>query len=297
MAVMKEAMDESVVTKLMLDTFVWKGPKVNGIQEEIRLIDASYDQLKKFYNHCTQMLYNEDGKYPGRYTLQKIVTEQIQKCRAELLIRWLRSEKMYTATNCLEDLRTIIQNNRDTLTNETLKTYPIGDLMNGLPPEFERVPVNYVLSACLDSLGKIDLSHLTLSFITKLGLCFTQQEMQKDLYRKNPETGKAMDRLAIVKELMNLNPDLVLKINYNTGLTFAEFKAMYNLKTGKYTNDKYTKDKYSVLTSDLLRLLSNKVLYLFQNQCESQAKQWQDKQRELILIAESKGWDITRNIE
>ena len=60
---------------------------------------------------------------------------------------------------------------------------------------------------------------------------------------------------------------------------------------------KLKKDKYSNLTSDQLRLLSNKILYRFQDQCETQAKQWQDKIKELLLVAEKKGWDITRNIE
>ena len=298
MTVIGDAYDKALQEKANnINNFIWKGPKVNGIQEEIRLVDATFEQLQKFYNHCMQMLYNTDSKNPGRITLLEIINNQIQSCRAELLIRWLRSEKLYTATNCLEDLRNIINTNKDILTQEVLKTYPIGKLMTNLPPEFERIPVSLVMSACLDSLGKINLSHLTINFITKLGLCFTQQEMQKDLYKKDPETGKTMDRIAIVKELMGLSPDMVLRINYNTGLTYNEFKTMYNFKTGKYTNDKYTKDKYSILTSDLLKLLSNKVLYLFQEQCSHQAQQWQDKINEIIRVAEHKGWDVTRNIE
>ena len=60
---------------------------------------------------------------------------------------------------------------------------------------------------------------------------------------------------------------------------------------------KLKKDKYSNLTSDQLRLLSNKILYRFQDQCETQAKQWQDKINEILKIAEMKGWDVTRNID
>lgn len=298
MTVIGDAYDKALQEKANnVNNFIWKGPKVNGVQEEIRLIDASFEQLCKFYNHSMQMLYNNDAKNPGRITLLNIISDQIQRCRAELLIRWLRSEKLYTATKCFEDLRQFINTNKEVLTPEIQKVYPIEKVMNGLPLEFEGIPVSVVMSACLDSLGKINLSHLTVNFITKLGLCFTQQEMQKDLYRKDPETGKAMDRIAIVKELLGLSPDMVLRINYNTGLTFNEFKMMYNFKTGKYTNDKYTKDKYSILTTDLLKLLSNKVLYLFQNQCEMQAKQWQDKINEILKVAEHKGWDVTRTVE
>lgn len=270
-----------------VNNFIWKGPKVNGIQEEIKLIDADFYQLQKFYNHCIEMLHNKDRKNPGRLTLLDIVQDQIQRCRAELLVRWLRSEKQYTATNCLEDLRNIISNNRERLTQETIKTKYISEVMNGLPLEFERVPISLVMDACLDSLGVLDTSHITLNFIVKMGFWFTPQELQKDLYRKDPGTGKAMDRLEVIAKELKINEGIQLRVNKTTGLSFSEFRSMYKLK----------KDKYSNLTSDQLRLLSNKILYRFQDQCETQAKQWQDKIKELLLVAEKKGWDITRNIE
>lgn len=269
-----------------VNSYVWKGPKVNGVQEEIKLVDADYDQLKRFYNHCEQMLYNSDTKNPGRVTLLGIVSDQIQRCRAELLIRWLRAEKQYTNTRCLEDLRITIKNNKEILTNETIKVYPIGNILNGIPVEFREVPVSLVMDACLDSLGLFDNSHLTLNFIVKMGLWFTQQEMQKDLYRKDPVTGKAVNRLLVVSKELRLNPSISLKI-CDTGLSYAEFRSMCRLK----------RDKYANLTSDQLRLLSSKVLYRFQNQCESQAKQWKDKMEEIKKVAELKGWDITRNID
>lgn len=292
MTVLGDKLAEKLAEKANdINSYVWKGPKVNGVQEEIKLVDADFYQLQKFYNHCNEMLYNKDSKYPGRITLLGIVQDQIQRCRAELLIRWLRSEKQYTTTNCLEDLRTIISNNKNELTQDVIKTYPIGNIMNGLPIEFERVPVSLVLDACLDSLGVLDNSHLTLNFIVKMGLWFTPQEMQKPiseggLYKKDPETGKAVNRLEVVTKELRLNPSISLRID-NTGLSYAEFRSMCRLK----------RDKYANLTSDQLRLLSNKVLYRFQDQCEMQAKQWQDKIEEILKVAESKGWDVTRNID
>lgn len=288
MTVLGDKLQEALNDKANdINSYVWKGPKVNGgVQEEIRLVDANFDQLKKFYNHCMQMLYNTDAKNPGRITLLDIVTDQIQRCRAELLIRWLRAEKQYTNTRCLEDLKNLIKANKDVLTQETLKVYPIGNIMNGLPVELEQVPISLVMDACLDSLGIFNNSHLTLNFIVKMGLWFTQQEMQKTLYRKDPVTGKAVNRLEVVSKELKLNPQISLRI-CDTGLTFAEFQSMYKLK----------RDKYANLTSDQLKLLSNKVLYRFQNQCEDQAKQWEDKIKEIKKVAEFKGWDVTRNID
>lgn len=270
-----------------ITTYVWKGPKVNGEQQEIKLVDATFEQLQKWYNHCQQMLYNDDVKNPGRVTLLGIVQDQIQRCRAELLIRWLMAEKQYSNTRCLEDLRKLISNNKEILTQEVIKTYPISNLMDGLPIDYQRVPVKLVMDACLDLLGTMDNQHITLNFIIKMGLWFTTREMQKDLYRKDPETGKARNRLDVVKEELriNLRPNQYLRV-CDTGLSFAEFKAIYTMQ----------RDKFSNLTSEQLKLLSNKILYRFQIQCEEQAKQWQTKSEEICKVASEKGWDVTRNI-
>lgn len=53
-------------------------------------------------------------------------------------------------------------------------------------------------------------------------------------------------------------------------------------------------NKYSNLTSEQLKLLSNKILYRFQIQCEEQAKQWLTKIDEINKVAADKGWDVTR---
>lgn len=275
-----------------INSFVWKGPKINGVQEEYKLIDADYATLRKYYKHCEEMLYNTNAKNPGRRTLLNIVSDQIQRCRAELLIRWLRAEKSYTNTRCLEDLRTIIRNNKEDLTQEAIKTYPIGYVMSGLPIDYERVPISLVMDACLDSLGILDSTHVTLNFIVKMGLWFTPQEMQNPidkggLYKKDPNTGKAMNRLEVVAAIHRLNPTIKLRIDKNTGLSYAEFRDMYNLR----------KDKYVNLTSSQLKLMSNKILYRFQDQCAAQAEQWEAKIAEIVKVAEYKGWDVTRDIE
>jgi hypothetical protein len=56
------------------------------------------------------------------------------------------------------------------------------------------------------------------------------------------------------------------------------------------------KDKYSNIASNPLKILSNKVLYRYQELCVAQAKPWQDKMNEILKVAEFKGWDVTREI-
>lgn len=297
MTVLGDKLSEALANDL--NSFIWKGPKINGVQEEIKLVDADYDQLRKFYKHCMEMLYNKDFNNPGRHTLLEIVQGQIQKCRAELLIRWLRSEKQYTNTRCLEDLRQIITNNREQLTKEVIKTYPIGNVMKGLPIDLERVPIGLVMDACLDSLGIYSGKHITLNFIIKMGLWFTPQEMQKPvseggLCKKNPETGKIMNRLELVSKELKLPSSIILRINDQTGLSYSEFKSMYKLRTDKYAN---LPIKYTNLTTEQLKTLSNKILYRFQDLCLEQAQQWENKVKEILKVAESKGWDVTREIE
>lgn len=277
---LQEALD---IKKEDVNSFVWKGPRINGVQEEFKLIDADYDTLKKWYNRCITMLNNTDVRTPGRLVLINVIDDQIARCRAELLMRWLRKEKQYTNIKCLQDLRQIIANNKDVLTPETLKTYPICEVMSGLPIEFQTVSVGSVLDACMDLLGVFDSSHVTRNFIIKMGLWFTPQELQNELCQRDPETGKPRNRLEVVREILKVNPTIHLRIS-ETGLTFNEFKAIYNIQ----------KDKYSSYTSEQLNVLANKVLYRLQAQCEEQAKQWQDKANEIAKVANIKGWDVTR---
>lgn len=277
---LQEALD---VKKEDVNSYVWKGPRINGVQEEFKLIDADYDTLKKWYNRCITMLNNTDVHTPGRLVLVNIIDDQIARCRAELLMRWLRKEKQYTNIKCLQDLRQIIANNKDVLTPETIKTYPICEVMSGLPIEFQTVSVGNVLDACMDLLGVFDCSHVTRNFIVKMGLWFTPQELQNELCQRDPNTGKPRNRLEVVREILKVDPAIRLRIS-ETGLTFNEFKAIFNIQ----------KDKYSSYSSEQLNVLANKILYRLQNQCEEQAKQWQDKANEIAKVANIKGWDVTR---
>lgn len=264
-----------------LSEYIWKGPKVDGVQSEVRLVDCDLEELQKYYNHCQQMLYNENPKVPGRLVLVKMVADQIQHCRAELLVRWLRAEKQYTYQNCYEDIRALIAKNKESLTQEVVEQYPISNLMSEIPDEYKRVPIGLVLKASMYSLGVLDTSHITLNFLVKLGIYLTQQEMQVDLFERDPETGKARNRMELIKQREGLNPAIRLEC-VPTGLSYAEFHQMCRLH----------KDKYEKFTTAQLKILSDKVLYKFQLRCEEQAKQWQQKAAEIIEVAESKGWHI-----
>lgn len=282
---LQEALNNKVEN---VNEFIWKDKKENDQQLEHRLVDFDERTLQEKFNLCEQMLYNQDARHPGRLVLLNIVNDQILRCRAELLVRWIRSVHECTSTMLFESIKGLINNNKETLSAETLKETPIGNIMTGIDDlDYRKVPISLVLDACMDYLGILDNSHLTFNFILRMGLWFTQQEMQTPvedggLYKKDPETGKAVNRLEVIKEARHLSPKSLLKID-PTGLSYTEFKAMCDLH----------RDKYSNYTTNQLKLLSSKILYRFQNQCEMQAKQWQDKIEEIIKVAEYKGYILT----
>ena len=76
-----------------MSLYVWKGPKVdvNGtrVQESIKLVDATNEQLKEFYNHCQSMLYSTDRENLGRLVLLDIIRDQRERCNTELYLRYV----------------------------------------------------------------------------------------------------------------------------------------------------------------------------------------------------------------
>lgn len=277
-----------------INTFVWKGPKkeVNGkmVQEEIMLKDATEEQLKQFLAHCNSMLYSKDKDNPGRYPLLKIIKEQRDKCNAELYIRWLENKykkdtptprKEYPRYLYQQDIRTILTNNRETFEKDKLDQYPIEQITNGVPTEFRDVTIALAQDACLGTLGDFNKKHLSLNFITKLGLWFTPAEM-KDLTEKD-ENGKTRDRLDVIRERHGLKPVVSLYINPK-GLTYTELRAMLNLKSKSR--------KYSDLTTDQLTTLRDRVLFFFEEEVEKHIKQWEERKSQILKVAELKGINV-----
>ena len=281
MTIIRERLEEAIASKKAdIKSFVWKGEKkeVNGVltQEEIRLIDADENQLKKFYNHCMSMLYNQDKQNPGRYLLLNIIKDQIERCNCELFLRWLEQEKGKPRFTFLSDIRTILDNNKDSIPDT--KSVPISAIVGGCPDEFKDIPISLVIEDCIDRLGYFNKQHITLSFIVKQGLWFTQQEL-KDLTERN-EDGTIKDRIEVVKERLGLElkPNINLYITPK-GLTFGQLKAMLLLRS----------KKYSELTTDQLKTLRNVILFALSDEVRFHINQWESRITQLKEVAKFKG--------
>ena len=268
-----------------INSFVWKGRKVevNGqfMQEEIRLIDASEQQLNDFYKHCETMLYNKSEKDPGRYVLLAIIKDQRNRCNTELFLRWLESPEgaNYPRFRFLEALRGFLDTNKEVVDPNT---FPIGEVINSenCPAEFNEIPCSYVLEGCLDRLGRFDKKHLTLSFILKQGLWFTPQE-SKDLTIKD-DNGNVRDRIEVVRETLKLPS--AIKIHTNPkGLSYAQLRSMINLKSKKYAD----------LTTDQLHLLRERILFSLEDDVRLHAEQWETRKQQIEQVAELNGLTLT----
>lgn len=278
-----------------VENFIWKGPKkeVNGVrvQEEVRLMDANPEQLNKFYAHCMSMLYSNDKKNPGRTILLDMIKRQRQKCNAELYLRWLENKyqtnipdvrKPYPRFLYNSDIREALEANKDSIPNEEYANTPITVLTDGVPMEFRDVTIHDVLLGAVGVLGLFDRSHISLSFITKMGVWLTDKEMNELLERD--KDGKARNRIDVIKERFNLRKDIKLYPNEN-GLSYTELRAMLNLKTKKYSD----------LTTDQLLVLRDKVLFRFEDEVRFHISQWEDIINKIERVAEIKGITLERN--
>jgi hypothetical protein len=282
MMTLKDKLTEAINNKNNdIKTFVWKYPrKTDGSQEEIRLIDATAEQLNQFYSHCKSMLYSESKSNPGRYILLDIIREQREKCNVELYLRKLNDGSLtngepYPRHLYCQDIMSCIRQNKEIFPQNKLKELSISMITGSIPREFSRLSISSVIDGCLDQLGTINTTHITYNFILNMGIYLTPSEL-KDCNEKDAE-GNRRKKPDIIKERLGLKPTARLTIKPN-GLSFSEFRSMLKLTPTKYSN----------LTTDQLTTLRNKVLFRLEQEVNYHIDQWEDLMRKIELVAENK---------
>ena len=264
--------------------FVWKGEKRKEgdkyVQDSKRIIDMDEAELRKCYKHCDRMLWNEDPKHLGRFNVLDEVSEQIKCCNIELLLRYFENAYMQDDTrgdikrySLMISLRELMHKNPEI---EDWNKVPISRITDNLPSEFQDISIADVLKGCTNNLGAFNKEHLTMTFITKMGLWFTKQEESELKAQSN------IERLKIAKERLRLPSKLVLRIS-EKGLSFKEMRAMLMLPK---------KQRYSDMTTEQLVTLRNKVLLRYQMEVDNHIWNWQRLQKQIVAIAEEKGITI-----
>ena len=264
-------------------SFVWKfARKADGTQEEVHLVDATPEQLNAFYKHCKSMLYSEDKLNPGRHVLLKIIEEQRKKCNVELFLRKLESgsicsdNRPYPRHLYIQDIRSYMNSHKEDFPSNELKDISISSISGGLPREFGRISIDEVLNGCLDQLGYFDNKHITFSFILNLGVYLTPTEMKE--FDEKDKDGNTRSKLEVIKERLGIKSSVRLTVK-PTGLNFNELRAMVNLKSKKYSD----------LTTDQLTVLRNKVLFRLENEVMFHIEQWEERMRQIELVAKERG--------
>lgn len=284
---MKEKLTEAIEAKNNdIKTFVWKlARNSEGVQNEIRLVDATPEQLQTFYKHCISMLYNNDKINPGRYNLLNLIKEQRMNCNAELFLRKLEQgvlcgdKKPYPRHLYIQDIRTYMDAHKADFPYNELKNISISACTGGLPREFERISIDTVLNAGLDMLGYLDTKHITFSFILNMGVYLTPEEMKE--FDERDKDGNLRSKLEVIKERLNIKNTVRLTVK-PSGLNFNELRAMVNLKP----------KKYSELTTDQLTVLRNKVLFKLEDEVAYHARQWEDRLSQIKKVAEARGIEL-----
>jgi hypothetical protein len=281
---MKEKLTEAINARDNdLKSFVWKfARKSDGTQPEIKLMDATPEQLQTFYNHCTSMLFSTDKNNPGRYVLLDIIREQREKCNIELFMRKMElgsisaDGKGYPKFMYWQNILDFKKKNAAYFTNHSFEESPISIFTGKLPREFENISIGSVMNACLDQLGLFNNKHITFSFILNMGVYLTPEEMKE--FNEKDNEGNRRSKLELIKERLNIKNSVKLTVKPG-GLNFSELRAMVNLRT----------KKYSELTTEQLTVLRNKVLFRLENEVMFHAAQWEKKLEEIKKVAESKG--------
>lgn len=127
-----------------------------------------------------------------------------------------------------------------------------------------------------DNKTDFDNKHITFSFILNMGIYLTPEEMRE--FNERDEDGNLKKKPEVVKERLGLDPSVTLTVK-PSGLTFNELRAMINLKKSK---------KYSELTTDQLVALRNKVLFRLENEVMYHIKQWEERMRQIELVAKER---------
>lgn len=272
----------------------WKYQKDENMnQKEVKLYSMDEEELNKCYKHCNSMLFSKNKKLPGRYKLLEIIKLERYACNAELLKRYeaikfapKSEDRENTEASNVAAFHSAL---REYLDKEEVKAVvprdawystPISTVVD-VPAEFQSIPIRIVLKALSNSLGLFDARHITQHFIFHdLGVWPTKQEIKEYLVSTDNKIKKMSKEERIMLNL-HIKADKKIRLNPQ-GLSYIEFRAMYQLKSKMYYD----------LTKQQLITLRDKVLYKLEDLVNSHIRFWESKKTEIEKIAELKGYKL-----
>lgn len=259
-----------------VNKLVW----VNKKGKEVPMMQMSYKELQKVYNHALAMLYNKNFKTLGKYEVKKNIQSTNTKCNAELFLRYILFEltdfPLKTHRDVLEYL------NAQRMQGLTDKTN-IEEIFGTVPREFVNLTLVDLIKACLktESFNKKLISD---KFILAQGIWLTNSEIQN--LTEYDENGNKRKYLEVMKERLFVKGNLKVVPN---GLSYADFRALINL-------DNYP--KISDLPTNTLKLLRDRILLLLDNDIDWHIQKWLKIKENIERVAKEKGFELkTKNYE
>jgi len=270
---MTQILKEIEGKEIDLNSFEWKGMKVldekgKFKQTSKKLIDMTASELGTCYDHCKTMLFNKEVQNPGRYIVLELISDQKDRCGAELFLRYIDQKYSMSRFTLLNNLTTFLAANK-ALFKETKPL--LKDMFSSLPSEFESIPLNLIMDGCLDRLGSFTKKHITRTFILKQGIWLTPTE-SKELLQENP----MRDRLEVIKEYLGIKEIEKLYLNAK-GINYTQMRGMLGLRTNK---------KYLDLTTTQLETLRNRMLFALEETVKSHINSWEQRMSEIEICAD-----------
>lgn len=254
-----------------INRWLWK--MSNGT--EVRMMDLNMEQLQHAYKHVLEMLNNKDPYHPGVQTKRDQVRKMWDCANTELLLRYIVHDCKIDGLKTNKDLLDYISTHK--ASNGVRNSDYVTAIFDGLSEIYSKVTIDELLSACLDSLPAFNKKLISDKFILSIGIWLTEDE-KKDLTEFD-ERGTYRSRKDVIKERLMLNPAVDIRFN-SKGLTYNEFRCLLRIEG---------RPKFSMMTTDSIKLLRDKVLLLLDQDLEYHIQKWTALKEKLEIVAEQKG--------
>ena len=257
-----------------IDSLTWRDKSGN----DVKLVDVSVEDLRKWYKHCYEMLHNVSPCNPGKFIVRENIHRTWDSCNTELFVRYILHE-CETDIKTKKDILDYINKQR-AASEKVILNDSITSIFNGVPPIFKKVTVNRLMDACFDKLDVLNKKMITDKFILAQGIWLTDEE--KIELTEVGKDGKARNRMEVIKERLCLNPDIKLRVS-PTGLSFTEFRSLVQLSS---------LPKISSLTTIALKTLRDKILLLLDNDLDYHINKWSTLMSNIQRVADARNIEI-----
>lgn len=265
-----EKLQNAIDNRNKIQEYSWKSKEGNTIL----LMDASKEQLTKWFKHCTEMLYNLSPWSPGKLKVRENITNLWHSCNTELFVRYLLHE-VNTSIKSKKDILDLINDYRSHSETSILNE-SISSIFSGLDPIYEKITISKLMDACFDKLEILNKKMISDKFILSQGIWLTDDE-KSELTEVLPN-GQIRNRMEVIKERLGINPEVKLRVS-PTGLSFAQFRSLVNLAP---------MSKISELPTTTLKTLRDKVLLLLDNDLDYHINKWTTLLNNIIEVAKER---------